>query len=233
VPQKPITEFASIGLKARREDSDDATVSSEVERDQFSDDAVDLAPENQAKEFYSTSSVDEILHSSARSSAWLARKMERRINTHLFLGIIVGGVGLGVWWMSFYYGGGFTDKSLDATHLLAAIFPRITILVFIEILAGFFLRQYRIGVEDLKYFLELTRRAEAKRIAYSILDRHSDKSAQLEFARNILQEKSDTRLAAGESTTTLTAMEKEKNEMMSAVAELGERIESLARILKK
>jgi len=135
--------------------------------------------------------------------------------------------------MSFFYGGGFNDKSLDATHLLAAIIPRITILLFIEILAGFFLRQYRIGVEDLKYFLELTRRADAKRIAYSILDRFSDKSAHVEFAKSLLQERSDTRLAVGETTTTLDAMVKEQNGIVSAATALAEHAEVLARLLKK
>ena len=159
--------------------------------------------------------------------------MERRINTHLILGVLVGGAGLAVWWVSFYYGGPTPDKSPDLTHYLMGTIPRITILLFIELLAGFFLRQYRIGVEDLKYFLELRRRADAKRIAYAVFDRLNEKDAKLAFAKAIMEEKSDTRLASGETTTTLYAMEKEQNEILKGLSVVGDKLEAVAKAFKK
>ena len=177
--------------------------------------------------------VSRILRTSARSAAKLAAKMERRINTHLILGVLVGGAGLAVWWVSFYYGGAATEKSSDLTHYLMGTIPRITILLFIELLAGFFLRQYRIGVEDLKYFLELRRRADAKRIAYAVFERLNDRDAKLAFAKAIMEEKSDTRLASGETTTTLYAMEKEENEIVKGLGVVGDKLEAVAKAFKK
>ena len=44
---------------------------------------------------------------------------------------------------------------MGLTEFIETAIPRVTILIFIELLAGFFLRQYRIGVEDFKYFFEI------------------------------------------------------------------------------
>jgi hypothetical protein len=110
--------------------------------------------------------------------------------------------------------------------------PRITILFFIELLAGFFLRQYRIGVEDLKYFLELQRRADAKRIAYAIFDQMDDKESKRAFATALMQERSDTRLSSGETTTSIVAMEKEQNEILKAFTVAGDKLSEAAKLLK-
>ena len=92
-----LSEFVSIGLEGKRRTRREGLGFGGQDPDQPSDDGDDLAGDEQAGEPSLASTVDEILHNSARSSALLARKMERRINTHLFLGVIVGGVGLGVW----------------------------------------------------------------------------------------------------------------------------------------
>jgi hypothetical protein len=94
------------------------------------------------------------------------------------------------------------------------------------------LRQYRIGVEDLKYFLELRRRADAKRIAYAIYALVDENQAKIDFANAIMKEQSDTRLASGESTTSLKAMEEEKNEMMQAFTTLADKFENVAKAFK-
>jgi len=175
-----------------------------------------------------TIGVHEILHRSATSAAKLAEKMERRINTHLILGVLVGLVGVSVWYYSFFGVG----INLNRDNWIQQTIPRITILFFIELLAGFFLRQYRIGVEDLKYFLELQRRADAKRIAYSIFEQLKDEGAKRLFATTLMEERSDTRLAAGETTTTMMALEKEQNEFAKALATAGDKLGDVAKILR-
>jgi hypothetical protein len=174
-------------------------------------------------------SVDEVLQSSAGSAAKLADKMERRINTHLILGVLVGLVGLLIWYYSFFIKG----ASFDKTHIWSEMVPRVSILLFIELLAGFFLQQYRIGVEDLKYFLELQRRATANRIAYAIFDKLNDNDAKRQFAKSLMETKSDTRLQTGETTTTLEAIKGSDNVVLKALGILGDQLESVTKLVAK
>jgi hypothetical protein len=127
---------------------------------------------------------------------------------------------------------------LDATRPLWEdrlwdFLPRITILVFIELLAGFFLRQYRIGVEDFKYFLELQRRAEANQVAYTIFDLIHDDKLKTKFATGLLEAKSEGLLKKGETTTLLEAMKTEENMTLKLISVLGDHLESITKLLHR
>lgn len=111
--------------------------------------------------------IDAIFCRLATSAENLAERMERRVNVYLMLGITVGGIGLGVW---AYVNHGFQPtEGMSLTQVYLAHFARITILLFIEVLAGFFLHQYRIGVEDFKYFLQFKRQADTNRLVHSLV----------------------------------------------------------------
>jgi hypothetical protein len=117
--------------------------------------------------------VDLIFSNLALSAEDLAERMQRRMNSYLMLGITVGGVGLAVWAYVNHESSQSQNMPL-VEALLLRTFPRITILVFIEVLAGFFLRQYRIGVEDFKYFLQLRRQADTNKLVYSLVVAQKD-----------------------------------------------------------
>jgi hypothetical protein len=216
--------LALQSLLLARDDRGGDMATKHVAAEEIQDRVADAIVEPLAK--YDT--VNTVLHGSSHSAAKLAAKMERRINTHLILGVLVGLVGLSVWYYSFF---GIAPK-IDKDNWLQQTVPRITILFFIELLAGFFLRQYRIGVEDLKYFLELQRRADAKRIAYAIFDQMDDKESKRAFATALMQERSDTRLSSGETTTSIVAMEKEQNEILKAFTVAGDKLSEAAKLLK-
>ena len=176
--------------------------------------------------------VAAILRASAHSSAKLAGTMERRINTHLILGVLVR-------WCWF---GGVVDELLlrrryvregPRPHPLPNGNPAQNhYSAVLSNCSRLFLRQYRIGVEDLKYFKSAAERMR-KRIAYSIFDRLDDTRAKLEFAKALMEEKSDSRLASGETTTTLYALDKEQNEMIKGLEVVGDKLEAVAKAFKK
>jgi len=116
------------------------------------------------------------------------------------------------------------------TNHLMALLPRLTILIFIEILAGFFLRQYRIGVEDLKYFLDLERKAKARRIAYTIFQELKDLDSTKGFARALLEEESLSVLRSGETTPTVAVMNNEQNPTIKALEVIGNQLTSLTKL---
>jgi len=168
----------------------------------------------------------DILYESVVNAAGLAVRMERRTNTHLILGVAIGllGVIVSVVLQSFVrygypYGMGF-PMSLSLSLTFLNMVPRITILVFMEVLAGFFLRQYRIGVEDLKYFLDLERRAKARYITYSIY-KQTGTGGEQAFAAALLAETNDTILRNGETTTTIQTIQNEQNPALQVMDTLS------------
>jgi uncharacterized membrane protein YdcZ (DUF606 family) len=175
--------------------------------------------------------ITDLLAASAENAFGIATRMERRINTHLILGIIVGLVGLLVWYLSFYLNEG--DVPTDPWGRFWQFFPRVTILLFIELLAGFFLRQYRIGVEDLKYFLERARKADMNTTAFSIFDAINDVEGKKEFAKAMVAEKAEVRLAKDETTPVLEAMKVEENMTLKLIGILGDHLESVTKLIRK
>jgi hypothetical protein len=160
--------------------------------------------------------------------------MERRTNTHLILGTGMGLAGLLVWYLSFFVSKIDTSAQSGGWEgLVREFISRITILVFIEVLAGFYLRQYRIAVEDLKYFLELRRRADGQRIAYAIFEQTKSDEQKVKFAMALLDDKSGMRLAQGETTTILETMKTEKNVAIEALSLLGDQLQNLTKAAKK
>ena len=173
-------------------------------------------------------SCENMLEVAAKSAAKLSQKMERRINTHLILGIFVGLVGLLVWYFSFSF------ALLDKEHWISQLLPRVTILLFIELLAGFFLRQYRIGVEDLKYFLELERQAVCRRVAYSIIfsSGFDDATAKQKFLDALIDTRSTLVLHQGDTNTVLEAMKLEENIALKGFGVLGEQLDRLTKLVR-
>ncbi len=178
---------------------------------------------------------DRILQISSSSATKLALRMERRTNTHLLLGVGMGLLGLLVWYLSFFSAGGITGKLQDVpvSVLLWQGLPRVTILLFIELLAGFFLRQYRIGVEDMKYFLELERRAEGRRVAYMIFEETNAPELKQKLAAALISPNSELRLGKDETTTTLQAMATEKNIALEALSLLSNHLTEISPFGKK
>jgi hypothetical protein len=174
---------------------------------------------------------EAVLAESAANASIIASRMERRINTHLILGLFIGLVGLGVWFLSFNFPPSFEPESYE--KLLREMLPRLTILIFIELLAGFFLRQYRIGVEDFKYFLDVQRRLAGRHVAFLLVQSLNDQAATKTFVDALLSQQSDTRLAANETTTTLEAAKSEQNITMAALESLGKQLEVIVKGLKR
>jgi hypothetical protein len=110
----------------------------------------------------------QLIRSFQRSSS-LATTTLRRSNVHLLLGASVGLTGL----LFFYFmtGPKFLPPIAAAdwpsiVGNLANALPRVTILVFVELMAAFFLKQYRAAMEEFRYYEEVLRSREAALIAY-------------------------------------------------------------------
>jgi hypothetical protein len=163
----------------------------------------DVMPDNLSDE------VSRILWALEKSAGLLANRMERRMNTYLILGITIGAVGLAVWAYASQVPTHNPSEAAGMELLQALAFhtlPRLTILVFIEVLAGFFLRQYRIGVEDFKYFLQLKRQADTNLLGYAMVAAQEDEALKAKFFEALLAQ-----TAGGRTDETTKVMELAEN----------------------
>lgn len=172
--------------------------------------------------------VDELFREVSERASFFADRMEKRTNTYMILGVTMGFIGMGFWFWSFNHA---LSKPMGLTEFVETAIPRVTILIFIELLAGFFLRQYRIGVEDFKYFFEIEQRADWKRISYSILLANKDAGIGA-FAASLHSETLSLKLQAGESTTTLEALKAERNTTLEAMKLMGSTVRDVVRTVK-
>lgn len=168
--------------------------------------------------------VDPIEHDFANyivRSQEAARVAQRRPNALLFVGAIIAAAGL-IFFVMTLPGSryGFLDATPPSAPDLKSDFwasmiqllPRLLMLIFIQVLAGFFLRQYRSSMEDFRYYESILRHREAQYLSYTLRKKMDDKKALLKFADELLKEQDFGRISKGQSTTVLEAQKAELNE---------------------
>lgn len=158
-------------------------------------------------------SAKELMANLAKRISAIATRSERRTDVYMILGVAIAFLGMIFWYITFS-----KVNSLDTlAGILHEVLPRITILLFIELLAGFFLRQYRIGIEDFKYYFEMEQRARWKAIAYLITTENGEEEHIRKFALTLSENVWPSALKKGETTGSLEAMKSEPNITLEAL----------------
>lgn len=118
-----------------------------------------------------------------RTSFTSVRRIEREIrdlrlrsNLNLLIGMFITGLGLYMLWetvgqIEYATGGKLVVPRVDfdlARDLMLPIVPRVSLVIFIEIFAFFFLRLYRDGLSEIKYFQNELTNIESKMIAVEV-----------------------------------------------------------------
>jgi hypothetical protein len=163
-----------------------------------------------------------------------ASTAQRRPNALLFIGTIIAVLGL-LFFILTLPGSRFgilpsevqaAQASLPAeqstSHDFLQLLPRLLMLVFIQLLAGFFLKQYRASMEDFRYYESILRHREAQYLSYVLRKKSEDKKSLVSFAKEIMEDRPLGMLAKGQTTTTLEAQRIERNEFASFYEMLAE-----------
>jgi hypothetical protein len=103
---------------------------------------------------------------------------------------------------------------------LAHFFPRVAILIFIEVMAGFFLKQYRTAFEEFRYYEAIARRREAAIAFFLIHQEFKDDKALLEFSQELMRVPTFGVLKEGESTAIIETYKASHNEFLSIITDL-------------
>lgn len=86
-------------------------------------------------------------------------------------------------------------------------------LLFIQLLAGFFLRQYRSSMEDFRHFESIHRQRELLLISYLIRRDHPNSRPLIAMASDLLKPGAEGVLKVGETTAAIEALKHERNEL--------------------
>lgn len=112
------------------------------------------------------------------------------------------------------------EHKLSASEIFAQVIPRLSMLVFIQILAGFFLRQYRSSMEEFRYYEAILRTREEQYLSFILRKEIQDIQATKEFAAYLLNVRDFGHLDKGKSTQVLEAQRYEVNEFVPIIQKL-------------
>lgn len=166
----------------------------------------------------------ELYEQFTRRSAKVADSLFRRAGTYLLIGGIVA-IGAA---LSFYIetsaitkevrlpllkaGDATTAAATDFTRLLVELAPRASLLVFLELVAFYFLRQYRVAMDEYRYYEEIQRKREEVTVSLTILARHGGNDQILENLKSGMLS-SQTILKEGETNAILESKKLERGEL--------------------
>jgi hypothetical protein len=206
-------------------------------RDNLKHDAA-VSPSESLENIGGPGSAFEVYINRSQSAAKTA---QGRPNALLFIGGLVAFLGLVFFFLtlpgSTYISIRNADvqmvpRSSDLWSAILQILPRLLMLAFIQILAGFFLRQYRAAMEDFRYYEAVLRHREAQYLSYLIrntVDYRTPRGKSLvSFSGDLMKEQEFGILRSGQTTASLAALAAEQNDMATLYEKIAETFSSLA-----
>ena len=155
-----------------------------------------------------------------------AETAQRRPNALLFFGTFVAVLGLAFFIVTLPGSPlGFLAEAASPPDFWSSsiqLFPRLLMLIFIQVLAGFFLRQYRTSMEDFRYFEAILRQREAQFISFILRKHTGDTKSLVAFAKEIMEDRPTGLLGRGQTTATLEAQRLANNEFATFYEKLAD-----------
>lgn len=126
--------------------------------------------------------------------------LTRRGNLNLVLGIMTTVAGLGILAYAVFASKGVSD---DPWLLTAYYLPRLSLVIFIQVFAYFFLRLYKSSLAEIKYFQNELTNAELKYIAARLALGSADEGTQGQVIKELSQTERNFILEKGQTTVDL------------------------------
>jgi hypothetical protein len=181
--------------------------------------------------------VRDVLDSLLARSTLQASEALRRAYNHMIFGVTIGLSGLVFFFLTTSAlipdtGSSGMSWSLLGYSLLK-IAPRAAVLMFIEITAGFFLKQYSAAMVEYHNYERIERHREAETLSFLIRAQGGEKDGLDDFAKSLLVPSDGDILRPGETTTHQAAQERMPNDMLEIMKKARESLVDLADAAKK
>jgi len=150
----------------------------------------------------------------------------RRGNLNLFLGMLTTGVGL-YFLYTFVINSPEPPKDLDWAQFGAHFIPRLTLVIFIEVFAYFFLRLYRTGLDEIKYYQNELTNLESKHIALVSAIEQKNPEVITEVIRKLATTERNRILSKTQTAVELEAAKLDKGGLAELAKQLAETVQIL------
>jgi hypothetical protein len=179
--------------------------------------------------------VRDVYDSLLASSSLKTQEALRRADNHKIYGITIGLSGLVFFFLTTSSlipdtGSAGMSWSLLGFSLLK-ILPRVAVLIFIEITAGFFLKQYAAAMVEYHEYERRERQRETETLAFLIRAQGGEKEDLDDFAKSIYPDSGGGR--GSETAAHLEVQEKTPNEMLEIIKRAQESMADLTDAAKK
>lgn len=144
----------------------------------------------------SEDALEERFQSIVRRLGREVQDLARRGNLNLILGILTTLAGLSVLGYAVFY----SPLTQSPEELLAYFFPRVALVILIEVFAYFFLRLYKQSLAEIKYFQNEMTNVESRQLALHVAIRHEDAALRARVVDELSRTERNFILGAGQTT---------------------------------
>ena len=129
----------------------------------------------------------------------IAERVFSRSGVYLLVGCLVAFTGVAIFYSPLFS----ITSSIDVTQRLLDYLPRFGALFFIEFIAFFFLKQYRIMLEEYRYYEAIKRKRQDNFVLVELIEKYKDNPELLKTLVDKVNQSTITKLANGETTEVL------------------------------
>jgi hypothetical protein len=129
----------------------------------------------------------------------ISEKIFSRSGVYLLVGCLIAFIGVAIFYSPFF----ITTPSLDISQRLIDYMPRFGALFFIEFIAFFFLKQYRIMLEEYRYYEAIKRKRQDNFSFIELIEKYKASPELLKIIVDKFNQSTITKLANGETTEIL------------------------------
>lgn len=200
-------------LRSKREKTSEVSVSTEINTD------VDVVQSEPIQGNAKCNLFEQYIN----ESKFISERTFTRAGVYLLIGCLIAITGIAIFY-SPYFG---TSNSTDIYQRILDYIPRFSSLFFVEFIAFFFLKQYRIMMEEYRYYEAIKRKRQDNLCIVELVERHKNDPELLKEIINIIKQDSSERLHDGESTENL-----EVQKILNQEMDIFSKITDLIKVLK-
>lgn len=152
-----------------------------------------------------------ILKLFASESAALSNSLYRRSGIYLFIGTLIAVVG--VLFFSFQNITVSSEESIDMSTVIVMLAPKTGILIFIELIAFFFLKQYRSAMDEHRYFESIKRERQRAYVITLLLQQEGTNISIEKYVKACGFNREHGKLKTGETTEIIESKKLDSEEI--------------------